>query len=178
MTRLAPGDRVPDRVVVDLSGTTRRIPSGSLLHLQLRRFAGCPICNLHMAEYAHRIDEIVAAGVEPLVLFNATREGMLPYQGDLPFPTAPDPDFSLYRAFGVERSMVATITGTSWVKTLRGMAGGVAVGAPERMSAGTILPADFLIDGDGVVLDCHYAANPSDGWPVDALLERLAARSG
>jgi hypothetical protein len=29
----------------------------------LRRFAGCPICNLHLREIARRHDELVAAGI-------------------------------------------------------------------------------------------------------------------
>ena len=153
MSRLNPGDHAPHRVVVDLGQTPRRIPSGRLLHLQLRRFAGCPICNLHMADYAHRIDEITAAGVDELAVFMATRQGMLPYQGHLPFPTAPDPDFSVHAAFGGERSLGATLARTRWGRTLGGVVAGAAMGKPERLDAAAILPADFLIGSDGIVID-------------------------
>jgi hypothetical protein len=46
----------------DLAGAPVSIPSTShrLVHLQFRRFAGCPICNLHLRSIAVRHDELVA----------------------------------------------------------------------------------------------------------------------
>jgi len=40
-----------------------QVPDGkNLVHLQLRRFAGCPICNTHLRSVVQRKDEITRAG--------------------------------------------------------------------------------------------------------------------
>jgi hypothetical protein len=41
-------------------------------HLQFRRFAGCPICSLHLQSVAARHREIAAAGIREVVLFHST----------------------------------------------------------------------------------------------------------
>ncbi len=34
------------------------------------------------------------------------------------------------------------------------------------------LPADFLVDGEGVVLAAHYGTHADDSWSVDDVLDR------
>src|SRR5881392_3582791 len=34
-------------------------PAGDFVHLQFRRFAGCPICNLHLRSIVRRYDEVL-----------------------------------------------------------------------------------------------------------------------
>ena len=44
--RLQPGATVSPHQFVAISGETVSVPDpGQLVHLELRRFAGCPICN-------------------------------------------------------------------------------------------------------------------------------------
>jgi len=58
--RAGVGDRFPDLGLAAISGETVPIPDpdGALTHLQFRRFAGCPICNLHLRSVSARIEEI------------------------------------------------------------------------------------------------------------------------
>ena len=44
-------------------------PAGDYVHLQLRRFAGCPICNLHLRSIVIRHDEIRSRGIREVVVF-------------------------------------------------------------------------------------------------------------
>ena len=171
MSRLKPGDRAPRRVVVDLEHRTWRIPHDGMLYLQFRRFAGCPICNLHTAALAARVGELHEAGIQPLAIFASTREAMLPYQGSLPFPTAPDLERSLYRAYGVESSVGAAIAPKAWMDALVDLGKGIAPPHPERMGAAMIHPADFLIAEDGEIVACHYGEDPHDSWTVDDVLD-------
>jgi hypothetical protein len=54
--------RVPQRDLVAFTGATVPVPDPELLvHLQFRRFAGCPVCNLHLRTVVTRHDEIRAA---------------------------------------------------------------------------------------------------------------------
>jgi hypothetical protein len=66
----------------DIHDKPVRIPDPErLVHLQFRRFAGCPICNLHMRSISRRHDEIVAAGVREVVVFHSSADAMREFQG-------------------------------------------------------------------------------------------------
>jgi peroxiredoxin len=79
--------------------------TGAQVHLQLRRFAGCPICNLHVREVARRYAEIENAGVTEVAVFHSSAERLRQYQAHLPFAVVADPERKLYKEFGVEWSL-------------------------------------------------------------------------
>ena len=59
------GDTFPTLELTATSGQRVTIPDpeGDYVHLQLRRFAGCPICNLHLRTIVTRHDEIRSHGI-------------------------------------------------------------------------------------------------------------------
>src|SRR5204862_5287793 len=59
------GDAFPTLELTATSGQLITIPdpAGNFVHLQLRRFAGCPICNLHLRSVVARHDEIRSPGI-------------------------------------------------------------------------------------------------------------------
>ncbi|MFY1573519.1 peroxiredoxin-like family protein [Verrucosispora sp. WMMD703] len=160
-----------------ITGEPVQIPGPDhLVHLQFRRFAGCPICNLHLRSIIRRHDEIVAAGVREVVVFHSTVAAMQPYQGDLPFATVADPDRRLYVRFGVDTSPWAVLHPRTWIAALRGVATGKTA-PPGRGESALGLPADFLIDTDGHVLAHKYGHHADDQWSVDDLLDLAHRRS-
>ncbi|MFE9255313.1 peroxiredoxin-like family protein [Streptomyces sp. NPDC006879] len=175
--RLAPGDAVTPRSLTTITGEQVRVPAPhALVHLQFRRFAGCPVCNLHLRSVARRHQEIRDAGIVEVAVFHSTVEAMLPYQGDLPFATVADPGKGLYRAFGVEASRRALLDPRVWPALLRG-ATARRPGGPASGESALGLPADFLIGPDGQVRALRYGRHADDQWPVDALLRLAAAHS-
>ena len=61
--QLRPGDTFPGRTLPAVSGAAIPVPGAAeLVHLQLRRFAGCPICNVHLHALTRRRAELDAAG--------------------------------------------------------------------------------------------------------------------
>ena len=78
-------------------------PAGDYVHLQLRRFAGCPICNLHLRSIVTRHDEIRSRGIREVVVFHSTAAELAKHEAELPFPLIADPERVLYRRLGVER---------------------------------------------------------------------------
>lgn len=75
-----------------------------LVHLQFRRFAGCPICHLHLRSVVRRHDEIAAAGIREVVVFHSGADELREHVADLPFAVIADPRKRLYAEFGVESS--------------------------------------------------------------------------
>ena len=180
MPQFTAGDTIRRHDLTTIHGKTVRIPDpGLLVHLQFRRYAGCPVCNLHMRSVAARHDEIRAAGIREVAVFHSDPETMLPFQGALPFDAVADPDRTLYAEFGVGtmpltnalrlRSWRAAARGLAAAPTLRG------IGPKGQTSLG--LPADFLIAPTGKILAAHYGRFTDDHWPVDDLLT-LAREAG
>jgi peroxiredoxin len=103
MPHLSPGDTITTRVLTTIRAETVRVPDPQrLVHLQFRRYAGCPVCNLHLRAVARRHDDVVAAGIHAVAIFHSPAEDMRPHQGDLQFAAVADPDRRLYHEFGVE----------------------------------------------------------------------------
>ena len=71
MTKPGKLNQVTDRELLTVTGRIRVPDANRLVHLQFRRFAGCPICNLHLRSGARRHDEIAAAGIREVVVFHS-----------------------------------------------------------------------------------------------------------
>lgn len=179
MPKLSPGDTITPRVLTTIRSDVVPVPDPHhLVHLQFRRYAGCPICNVHLRSVARRHDEIRAAGIREVAVFHSPPEDMLPHQGDLPFAVVADPQRLLYAEFGVEASRRAITHPRAWTTplhpnvypvVLRGLRNG---GSPGPRHGETVLglPADFLIDPAGRVVAVRYGQHANDQWTVDELI--------
>jgi len=170
MSRVQVGDVLRPRSLTTIRSERVSIPDDDgLVHLQFRRYAGCPVCNLHLRSVARRHEEILAAGIREIVVFHSSAEALEPYQGDMPFAVIPDPNRGLYAEFGVERSRRALLDPRTWWAALRGV---LRRRNPLPTEGESIngLPADFLIGVDGRVLARKYGVHADDQWSVDELL--------
>ncbi len=182
--RVEVGDFIPEREMTTVAGDRAPLPDPDrLVHLQLRRFAGCPVCSLHLQSIVRRHDEIERAGVRELVVFHSTVDDLRPHIADLPIAVIADPDKALYRELGVESSPRALLDPRAWPTILRA----VAVSAwriirrrgrapsldPEGGRYG--LPADLLIAPDGRVVAVKYGVHAADQWSVSELLDLAAS---
>jgi len=171
------GDKIDARALRTISNTDVAVPApDGTVHLQFRRFAGCPICSLHMHELTRRHDEIKSAGVTEVVVFHSGADALRRYQADLPFAVVADPDRKLYKEFGVGSSIGAVLHPRAMLAAARGMRWSKASGAMGLGEKHSGKPADFLIGTDGTVLARKYGTHANDQWSVDELL-RLAKAS-
>jgi peroxiredoxin len=178
-TKFQHGDVVSPRDLTTITGDRVALPApGGLTHLQFRRFAGCPICNVHLRSVARRYDEIRAAGITEIAVFHSPAAKMLPHQGALPFAVVADPARKLYAEFGVEvspksvlhpRAFGAPLNPETWSVVFAGFRNGASPFPRGETALG--LPADLLIEPDGRVRAALYGRHASDHWPVDRLLE-------
>src|SRR5262249_60512651 len=115
------GHVVPARQLTTVCGAPVPVPDpDSLVHLQFRRFAGCPVCNLHLRSFARRNDEVIAAGVREVAVFHAPAGDLRPHVADLPFAVVPDPGKRLYAEFGVEPAPPAPLGTRAWPSIVHG----------------------------------------------------------
>lgn len=178
--KLKAGDVVAARTLTAIDGAAVPLPDPArVVHLQFRRFAGCPICNVHLRSFARRLGEIEAAGVREVVVFHSTAAEMLRYEAELPFTTIGDPERRLYREFGVEAGPQALANIRAVLAILRTI-GPVTMDLLRtgRLSANLSphggrlgLPADILIAPDGRVIAAKYGEHADDQWSVDEVID-------
>jgi peroxiredoxin len=174
-----PGDLVAPHALLTVSGQYVAVPDvARTVHLQFRRFAGCPICNVHLRSFVRRNAEIESASVAEVVVFHSTPEEMRQYESELPFATIGDPDKKLYREFGVESASRALTDPRVYGAILKA----VAVTTVETIAQRKLLananphggrfglPADFLIAPNGRVIASKYGEHADDQWSVDEML--------
>ncbi|WP_433758823.1 peroxiredoxin-like family protein [Nocardia sp. CA-135398] len=177
---------VIDRTLLTIADAEIPVPDPDcLIHLQFRRFAGCPVCNLHLRSFAVRQTEILAANIREVIVFHSSAAELRTYESDLPFDLIADPDRTLYREFGIESAPRALLDPRAWPTIVSAATRAtVAVlrkqkpappGKPEGGRLG--LPGDFLIASDGRILASKLGKHADDQWSVDELLALVHAET-
>lgn len=180
--QLRQGDTFPGRTLSTVSGAAVPVPGAAeLVHLQLRRFAGCPICNVHLHSLTRRRAELEAAGIREVVVFHSPAEELRAHAGDFPFDLVADPEKALYVELGAETSPRSLLDPRVFLPLLRAVVmacvwfvGGKPL-PPLRPRGGRLgLPAEFLIAQGGRVVAAKYGEHADDQWSVSELLEHAA----
>ncbi len=168
--RMTIGDLIATRDLVTIRGVEAIVPDPTrLVHLQFRRFAGCPACNLHLQSFNRRLHEISAAGIREVVVFHSSETALRRDLAETAIDVVADPSKRLYAEFGVERSLRSILDPRAWGAFLRGLFRRLA-SLPARGESALGLPADFLVAPDGLLIACKYGAHADDQWSVDELL--------
>ncbi|WP_083871427.1 peroxiredoxin-like family protein [Nocardia aobensis] len=183
--RKATGDRIEPRDWTTMTGALAPVPHpNQLTHIQFRRFAGCPVCNLHLRSFVSRHDDLVNAGVHEIVVFHSPADELLKHASLLPFDVIPDPTKRLYKEFGVESSAWAILHPRAWWTIMRAVAVSLVHVLSGKQPLPSMnpdggrngLPADLIVDGTGRILEVHYGKHAGDQLSVDDVLA-LAQRT-
>lgn len=179
--RIEPGSLVPEQRMVSTKGSVIDLTQfdDRFIHLQFRRFAGCPVCNLHLQSFVHQYEKLKKAGVREVVVFHSPAEDLLIHEGHLPFDLIADPSRRLYALFGVESSPRSLLNPKAWLPIVRGIFHSLKavlrkdiVMPPVMPQGGSLgLPADFVIADQGRVVACKYGVHANDQWSVDEVLD-------
>jgi peroxiredoxin len=172
--RLKPGQQAPHVRATSISGQEVRVPDSKteFTHIQFERFAGCPVCNLHLHDFIERNAELRAAGIREVVFFHS-KSKFLNDQRQFPFDVLADAERVFYKQYRAESSPLAILSPKAWPDLVRGYRFKFS-GIPDSSPFGQ--PADFLIGRDGKIIDCHYGTYASDQWSVDDVLKIAKAR--
>lgn len=182
--KLRAGDRFPLRELTSITGAPIALARpGGLVHLQLRRFAGCPVCNLHLRSLVRQRAELAAAGVHEVVVFHSQAATIARYTEEVPFELVADPDKRLYTTLGAEARLRSLLDPRAWWPIARAVAAALwdlvrgRPMPPTRPEGGRLgLPAEFLVAGDGRIAAARYGRHADDQWSAREVLELAADR--
>jgi peroxiredoxin len=175
VTKYKTGDtvRLEDFTTID-GVTVTAPPAGGVIHIQFRRFAGCPVCNLHLRGFVQRRDELESSGIHEVIVFHSTVEELRKYESDLPLDVVADPKRRLYARFGVEASshaysvrflpMLPVVAGNLIIQLIKRTRKAPPM-TPENGMFG--LPADILVGPDSRVIAIKYGEHAYDQWSVE-----------
>lgn len=145
---------------------------GKPFMLSFFRFASCPFCNLRIHELVKRFDElgdeftIIAIFDSPLDNLKRHAEGH-----NAPFPILADETNKYYKKYSIEHSFFGVLKGIfmRMPTLLNGMFKGYL---PTTFKGSlTTMPADFLIDRDGVIHKAYYGEDEGDHLSFDLVKE-------
>ena len=173
MPQLREGDFVPALQLTDIHGQSVSVPSRSsrYVHLEFRRYAGCPVCNLHLRTMARSAKLFADAGILSVVVVASDDKPVLDQMGALPFHVVADPARKIYDQFGVTTSPAALLAPAALGSAMKAMVTGAS-----NMFVGVegdnlfLLPAEFLIGPSGKIVACKYARHAADHWNPHELL--------
>jgi len=168
--RLKAGDKLTNINLPAIDGTIFDSDSikGKPIMLSFFRFASCPFCNLRVNELVHRFEEfgddftIIAIFDSPLDNLTRHTEGH-----KAPFPILADESNKYYKEYSIEHSFIGMLKGMFF--RMPTMIKGMFKGYIPLIIKGslTTMPADFLIDRDGVIQTAYYGKDEGDHLPLD-----------
>jgi thioredoxin-dependent peroxiredoxin len=174
-TRLKNGDIAPEFMNNDLLGRGIKLADyrGRWLLLSFYRYASCPLCNLRVHDLSLQCEKLKAQGLELLAVFQSPAEKLQQYVGKQhpPFPLLPDHAQRLYDLYSVSNSWLGFLK--AWVtrlpQVIRSVFGqhylpGSVEGGIHR------IPADFLIDPQGRIVEAYYGRDIGDHLPLQRIV--------
>jgi thioredoxin-dependent peroxiredoxin len=171
--RLKKGDKAPLFTSRDIAGQDIGLGKlgGKKVLLSFYRYASCPLCNLRVNQLIRLYPELSAKDLQVIAIFQSPLESILQYVGkqDAPFPIIPDPQQDLYRTYRVETSWAGFAkAGLQVSKLLASTKLGFLPGRVEGDM--NRVPADFLIDEEGIIHTAFYGIDISDHLPEEDII--------
>ena len=129
---------------------------GRWLLLSFYRFSACALCNLRIHQLITAFPDYQQKGLEMLAIFESPKANLLQYVGkqDAPFPLIGDPKARIYDLYGLETSeekIKATMDDPNTMDRVKAAAAAGFALTKEEGSNFNRMPADFLIDPDGII---------------------------
>ena len=174
--QLKAGDTAPDFSAEDVRGETFQLSSfkgEKQVVLVFLRYAGCPLCQLAMAELKNRYTEFTDRGAE-VAVFVQSPSATLFEQGaaDFPFHVIPDPGEKYYKLYGVGSGNIFDIVHPDVIR--KGLKATVKGHMQGKMEGNTWqLPGDFIVDTEGVLKLARIGDNVGDHLGAGELLAHL-----
>ena len=144
---------------------------GKAVILSFFRDTSCPFCLKRVFDLSAQQNRWRKLGVEIIVVFTSPPDEVASFHKNKfeRLRVIGDPELKIYNLYGIEKSVSGFFKGLAL--KLPTIAQGVKRGAKidKNNPHGTIIPADFLIDPDGLIVDCWYGRNAGDNIPIQRI---------
>lgn len=140
------------------------------------RDPACPFCNLRIYELTQRHAQYQALGLKIVALFSGTEEEVKRFvlRHPRPFQVVADPNPQTYEAYGIEHSFWRKLKAV--VTRIPALLRGLRIVGLAGLKTNNLLPADFLLDENGHIVECWYGRDAGDRIPFDRIELFLARR--
>jgi peroxiredoxin len=176
--RIASGQPAPDFTATALDGSEVTLSRlrGQPVWLAFFRWAACPFCNFRihelLAQWGRRFGphRFTMLGV-----FQSPAERCRDSVGgrQLPFITVPDPEMRLYSLYQLETGLKGMLSLDVPRTMMAARSAGIPISTPREGPA-TRIPADFLVDGEGIVRVAFYGRNITEHVPFEQIERALS----
>ena len=174
--RLKPPTIAPQLAFTDIYGKTTMIggATGRRTLLCFFRDASCPFCNFRIYELTNRHERLAGRGLEIIAVFAATPERVKRFAArkPRPFTVVADPAAASHDAYGIQRSFWRKLKAI--VTRIPTLFRGLRIVGLAGLNTNNLLPADFLIDEEGRIVECWYGRDAGDRIPFERV-ESFAA---
>ena len=144
---------------------------GKKVLLSFFRGAACPFCNMRVRELINNYPKFEEKGIVIIAFFASTKEEINEYAGKqkAPFAIIPDPTLKFYTKYGVEQSPFGMLkTMLKPLKMIKMMQSGFFNLKSDKDKP--IVPADFLIDENQMILKTYYGKDFGDHMSIEDIL--------
>lgn len=171
---LKPEDKAKLIELTDINGDTFSLESvkGKKVLLTFFRFAGCPFCNLRVQQLIQNReklgDSFAIVGVFDATLKNLQKNLS---KHNAPFTLLADKENIAYKAYGVQRSIMGVLIGMikHFPSLLKSMF--IKRNIPTNFGGSLLtMPANFLINEQGIIEVAHYGKDEFDHLPFEDIL--------
>ena len=145
--------------------------------LSFFREASCPFCNYRVYELTHNFTRLDALDLDIVVVFSSTEADVRRFiaRQPRPFRIVADPDNAAHGVYGIEHSLLGKLRAV--VMRLPAMLRGMATVGLAGGRTGAMMPADFLIDARGQVVEAYYGRDAGDHIPMERLEQFAGGRA-
>jgi len=175
---LVTGQQAPEFTLIDISDAkfTLEKVKGKRYLLTFYRFASCPFCNLRLHNIINEYRNY-GEDFEVIAIFDSSKINLKKFTSrhKAPFPILADEDNRIHHLYQIEHSISGVIKGI--IFRLPALMSGMFKGyIPWRIKGSiTGMPADFLIDENGIIQTAYYGSDEGDHIPLH-LVRRFAQR--
>lgn len=155
---------------------------GKKLLIAFFRHVGCPFCNIRAHTLQLAYPHLKEMGMEMIFFFESTKELLLAnhfYENMSPVPIISDPDRKWYEIYGVESSRSKSIKSHIVFLLLKVLVAKFKR-LPVHWMAGdesfNTIPAEFLVDENGVLRKANYWNNLNDRISMDVIMSFISQK--
>src|SRR6478736_5985948 len=161
--RLRAPVRAPLLNVVDIEGQRVVVGGpGRRTLLCLFRDAACPFCNFRIYELTEHHAALSALGLEIVAVFTSPPEDVRRFvaRQQRPFRVVADATSRAHMIYRIERSFWRKLKGI--VTRVPTLINGLRIVGLAGLNTTNIMPADFLIDERGNIVEAYYGSDAGD----------------